>query len=127
MTQNGIRSRVSSPNYWKCDRSANSQSVRGRGLVPSRSRLWTRCGRRSPGSGVLSTPKWIAIAAATAATLDSPGQCIPRSKAIHESHGVVATTPIVSASPGPATTNTYMRFSEWISRLFRRYDVPGLK
>ena len=25
--------------------------------------------------------------------------------------GVVATTPILSASPGPATTNTYMRFS----------------
>ena len=34
-----------------------------------------------------------------------------RSKAIHESHGVVATTPILSASPGPATTNTYMRFN----------------
>jgi hypothetical protein len=28
---------------------------------------------------------------------------------------VVATTPILSASPGPATTNTYMRFREAFS------------
>ena len=43
--------------------------------------------------------------------VDKPRPVHPkRSKAIHESHGVVATTPILSASPGPATTNTYMRF-----------------
>jgi len=44
--------------------------------------------------------------------VDKPRPVHPkRSKAIHESHGVAATTPILPASPGPATTNTYMRFS----------------
>lgn len=44
-----------------------------------------------------------------------------RSKAIHESHGVAATTPILSASSGPATTNTYMRFNTIYSRFLAEH------
>ncbi|MDV6277290.1 hypothetical protein R3Q06_27725, partial [Rhodococcus erythropolis] len=46
-------------------------------------------------------------------------------------HGVVATTLILSASPGPATTNTYRRFSSrvtdaWARRTARKYGASLL-
>lgn len=41
-----------------------------------------------------------------------PGSVPPgRGKTIHESQRMRATTPILSASPGPATANTYRRFT----------------
>jgi hypothetical protein len=60
---------------------------------------------------LIKPPKKDQAGVATTTRWTDPDKCTRRGKAVHESHQAAATTPILSASPVPAITNTYRRFT----------------